>query len=198
MPRSNVLSRPALALAVVLALLTVLAVVAGSAFGRAADPSPAPIDAPSAPPTVRPSAQLSAQPSVEPSDAPSDGSFEVDLKNLTDHDVSVAINDKTGKVTSASSAQPGDGMSVRWSDSKVENLDDATLRVVWVGLPGDETLQLSITEVGATYRLHFVQAAPPAYSDAVGFDRILELEFASPVSASDVEVSFEEATGSNG
>jgi len=191
MPRSEPRTRTTLPVAAVLALVAVLALAACGPVGGAADRSPVPSDAPSAPPTVQPSVPPSAPPAGEPSEAPSDGSFQVDLKNLTDHDVAVDIDDETGNLTGASSGQPGDGMSVRWSDSKVENLDDATLRVVWVGLPGDEKLQLSITEVGGTYRLHFVQAAPPPYSDAVGFDRVLELAFDAPVSAKDVEVSFE-------
>jgi len=191
MPRSDPSSRATVALAAVLAVAAVLVLAACGTVGGAADPSPVPSDAPSAPPEVQPSTPPSAPPTVEPSGAPSDGSFQVDLKNLTDHDVAVDIDDETGTLTSASSGQPGDGMSVRWSDSKVENLDDARLRVVWVGLPGDAKLQLSITEVGGTYRLHFVQAAPPPYSDAVGFDRVLELAFDAPVLASDVQVSFE-------
>jgi len=81
-------------------------------------------------------------------------------------------------------------------DVKVENLDSATLRVVWVGLPRDEQVQLSISEDGGAYRLGFVQAAPPANSDALGYDRILVLRFDTDVSADDVEVTFTEASAS--
>ena len=69
----------------------------------------------------------------------------------------------------------------------------ATLVVVWVGLPRDEELTLAITAVDGRYRLILVQAAPPADSDAIGFDRVLDLRFESPVSASDVDVTIEVA-----
>jgi hypothetical protein len=165
-------------------------------FGRGVDPSPAPSDAPSGPPSVAPSVPSSPEPTVIPTDDPADGPVTVDLDNLTDHDVSVVIDDETGILDGAVSGQPGDGMSVRWFDVKVENVDSKTLRVVWVGLPRDEQVQLSISEDQGTYRLGFVQAAPRANTDAVGYDRILELRFETDVSADDVKVTFTEAAGS--
>ena len=200
MNRSRNASRVAIPLAALFAVLAVLVVVAGGALGRAAEPSPAPSDRPSTPPTVAPSAPASPQPTVEPTaeptDDPTDGPITVDLDNLTDHDVSVVIDDETGILDGAASGKPGDGMSVRWLDVKVENLDWTTLRVVWVGLPRDEHVQLSISEDDGTYRLGFVQAAPPANSDAVGYDRILVLRFDTDVTADDVEVTFEGAAAS--
>ncbi len=194
MNRSRNLSRVALPVAALFAVLAVLVVVAGGALGRAADPSPTPSDRPSTPPSVAPSAPSSPQPTVEPTDDPADGPITVDLDNLTDHDVSVVIDDETGILDGAVSGKPGDGMSVRWFDVKVENLDSTTLRVVWVGLPRDEQVQLSISEDDGTYRLGLVQAAPPANSDALGYDRILVLRFDTDVNADDVEVTFEEAS----
>jgi hypothetical protein len=202
MNRSLNASRVALPLAALFAVLALLAVVAGGALGRAADPSPAPSDRPSTPPSVAPSApaspQPTAEPTVEPTDDPADGPITVDLDNLTDHDVSVVIDAETGILEEATSGKPGDGMSVRWLDVKVENLDSTTLRIVWVGLPRDEQVQLSITQDAGTYRLGFVQAAPPANSDAVGYDRILVLRFDTDVNADDVEVTFDEAAASAG
>jgi hypothetical protein len=198
MNRSSFPSRTALPVAVLLALTAVLVIVAGGAFGRGVDPSPAPSDAPSSPPSATPRAPASPQPTVQPTDDPADGPITVDLDNLTDHDVSVVIDDETGILDGAVSGQPGDGMSVRWLDVKVENIDSRTLRVVWVGLPRDEQVQLSISEDDGTYRLDFVQAAPPANSDAVGYDRLLVLRFDTDVSADDVEVTFKEAAGSAG
>jgi hypothetical protein len=64
---------------------------------------------------------------------------------------------------------------------------------VWVGLPRDEIVRLAITEIDGTVRLAFTQDAPPANSDALGFDRILELTFDGPVSSADVVTSVEEA-----
>jgi hypothetical protein len=182
--------------AVLLAVVAVLVIVAGGVLGRGVDPSPSPSAAPSGPPSVAPSVPASPQPTVIPTDDPADGPVTVDLDNLTDHDVSVVIDDESGILDGAVSGRPGDGMSVRWLDVKVENLDSKTLRVVWVGLPRDEQVQLSITEDHGAYRLGFVQSAPPANSDAVGYDRILELRFDIDVSADDVEVTFTEAAGS--
>lgn len=192
MNRSSFPSRTALPVALLLAMTAVLVIVVGGVVGRGVDPSPAPSDAPSSPPTV----PSSPQPTVVPTDDPADGPITIDLDNLTDHDVSVVIDDETGILDGAVSGQPGDGMSVRWLDVKVENLDSKTLRVVWVGLPRDEQVQLSISEDDGTYHLDFVQAAPPANSDAVGYDRVLVLRFDTDVSADDVEVTFKEAAGS--
>ena len=50
-------------------------------------------------------------------------------------------------------------------------------------------VRLSISEAEGTYRLSFVQAAPPANSDALGYDRILVLGFDTDVNADDVEVT---------
>lgn len=193
MPRSSLLPRSVLPVAATLAVVAVLILVAGGVLGRGADPSPEPSPTPSAAPSVQPRATPAPSPTLKPTDGPSDGPFMVDLENLTDHDVSVVIDDETGTLTGAASGIPGDGMSVRWFDVKVENLDAETVRVVWVGLPRDEELTLSIAAEDGTYRLVLVQAAPPANSDAVGFDRILDLRFESPVAASDVMVTIEEA-----
>ena len=202
MNRSSNISRVALPVAALFAVLAVLVVVAGGALGRSADPSPTASDRPSTPPSAAPSAPSSPQPTVEPtaqpSDDPADGPITVDLDNLTDHDVSVVIDDETGILDGAVSGKPGDGMSVRWFDVKVENLDSATLRVVWVGLPRDEQVELSISEDDGKYHLGFVQAAPPANSDAVGYDRILVLRFDTDVNADDVKVTFEESAASAG
>ncbi len=196
MNRSDFPSRTALPVAVLLAVAAVLVIVAGGAFGRGVDPSPAPSVAPSSPPSVSPGVPSTPQPTVVPTGDPDDGAITVDLDNLTDHDVSVVIDDETGTLDEAVSDQPGDGMSVRWFDVKVENVDSKTVRVVWVGLPRDEQVQLSISEDDGTYHLDFLQAAPPANSDAVGYDRVLVLRFDAEVSADDVEVTFKEAAGS--
>ena len=198
MPRSSFLARTALPAAATFAVIAVLVIVAGGVFGRGVDPSvsPPPSAGPSAGPSAQPRVPSTPTPTLKPTDGPSDGPFKVELENLTDNDVSVVIDDETGTVSGAASGQPGDGMSVRWFDAIVENLDAETIRVVWVGLPRDEQLTLSITEEGGTYRVHLVQAAPPLNSDALGFDRILDLRFATPVSAADLVVTFEEAPAS--
>jgi hypothetical protein len=195
MDRSSLSSR-ALPVAALLALAAVLVLVAGGAFGRGTGSSPAPSVPASTAPSVQPSAPSSQPPTVQPTVEPSDDPFDIDLENLTDHDVSVVVDDESGTLAGATSGRPGDGMSVRWFDSKVENIDDETLSVVWVGLPRDEQVRLSISATDGEYRLRFVQAAPPANSDAVGYDRILVLRFDTPVSADDVEVTFEDGIAS--
>jgi hypothetical protein len=183
-------SKAALPAAALVAVTAALVIVVSGAFGRATVATPTPSGRPSAPPTVVPA---SPPPSSEPNDDPAAGPLTIALKNLTEHDVSVAIDDQTGTLAGAASGQPGDGMSVRWHDMQVENVDADTVRIVWVGLPRDEQLALSITSQAGAYALRFVQAAPPANSDAIGFDRILDLDFAAPVSAEDVKVTIEDA-----
>lgn len=164
-----------------LAVIAVL-VAACSAGGAGASPSP------SAPASPVPSGSPVASPS--PSEP---GAIVVDLDVVTGHDVSVVVDDKSGKGVKFASGRGGDGMSVRWGDSKVENVDADTIRVTWVGLPRDEELKLTVSGDSAALELAFEQAAPPADSDAIGHDRVLVIDFAEPVNAEDVEVSFSEA-----
>jgi hypothetical protein len=198
MPRSSLLPRGVLPLAAVLAVIAVLILVAGGVLGRGVDASASPASSgtPSIPPRVPPRATPAPSPTLKPTDGPSDGPFKVDLENLPGDDVSVVIDDETGTLSGAASGIPGGGMSVRWFDMKLENLDAETVRVVWVGLPRDEELTLAISAEDGRYQLLLVQAAPPANSDALGFDRILDLRFESPVSAADVDVTIEEAPAS--
>jgi hypothetical protein len=189
---SSSLSKVALPAAALVAVTAALAIVVSGAFGRGAVAAPTPSDRPSTAPTVVP-ASPTPLPTSQPSDDPVAGPLTVALKNLTEHDVSVAIDDQTGTLAGAASGQPGDGMSVRWHDMQVENVDADTIRIVWVGLPRDERLTLSVTGQAGAYALRFIQAAPPANSDAIGFDRILNLDFTAPLSADDIKVTIEDA-----
>lgn len=152
-------------------------------------PSPAPSDAPSEQPTPAPT----EQPTPAPTESPADGRMVVALENLTGADVSIDIEDQTGRILKAESGTPGDGMSVRWFDVNVENIDADTLRVAWVGLPRDEVVRLGVSTVDGKFRFRFVQDGPPADSDALGFDRILELSFDQPVRSEDVLTSVQES-----
>jgi hypothetical protein len=189
-------SRTIVAVLAGVVLASVVALAANAAFGRTAAPSPAPRTpptvAPSLPPADPPTAPPTGEPSAPPSQPPADGATTVDLENLTSHDVSVVIDDQTEQVVKAESGTPGDGMSVRWFDVKVENIDSDTLRIVWVGLPRDEVVDLGVSERAGKVRLRFIQDAPPRDSDAIGFDRILELTFEGPVRSEDVVTSVEE------
>lgn len=168
--------------------VAVLAVGGMLAACSAATGAP-PADPPGGP---TPSAPATPIPTVAPSPSP-DGDFVVDLDIATDHDVKVIVDDRGGLITGVSSGRAGDGMSVRWGDVEVVNVDADTLRVTWVGLPVDAEIGLAVTEDGSGYRLVLEQPAPPADSDALGFDRVIVLDFDGPVSADDVDASVVEA-----
>lgn len=201
MSRFASISRTArLAIALAAALAVVLVLAAGGVLTgdpTTSDP-PGSTPSPTANPTpTSPTANPTPTPvptaTPSPTDPTAGGPLTVDLDVADDHDVSVSITDRTGTLKNAVTGQTGDGMSVRWGDWTAENVDASTIRLTWVGLPRDEALTLSIAKTGGTYRLVLVQAAPPKDSDAVGFDRVLVLTFESPVSASDFEVTLEEA-----
>jgi hypothetical protein len=178
----------------VLALLLVAA-ACGSAGAAAPSPSQVPATpAPSGLPTSGPSAAPTDAPSEAPTEAPSeapDGA--IDLDTADGHDVSVVVIDDGGVLSGVASGRAGDGMSVRWGDVEVENLDEDTLRVTWAGLPVDAEVRLDVAAKGGGYVLAFTQPAPPENSDALGFDRVLVLDFEVPVDAGDVEATFSAA-----
>lgn len=173
-------------LAGALLVLALAAATAACSAGAGASPTP------SAPATPVPSEQPSSAPSDAPSEAPADGAIDLDITD--ESDVSVVIVDKGGALAGARSGRAGDGMSVRWFDVVVENVDADTLRVTWVGLPVGAEINLDVAAKGDGYRLAFTQPAPPENSDAIGFDRVLELDFATPVDAGDVEATFSTAS----
>jgi hypothetical protein len=102
------------------------------------------------------------------------------------HDVRLAVSDVEGLVTQVSSGQAADGMSVGWWQANVRNLGPQTIEVTWEGLPQDEVLTLVVRSDGDKVRLRFGQQAPPAYSDAMGADRVVVLTFDRAIDASDV------------
>ena len=190
---SSSTSRTIVALLAGVVLAAVVALAANAAFGPDTPPPPEPSKPPVAAPSTPPSEEPSQEPSAQPSEPPVDGPTKIALKNLTGHDVWVELDDQTGGIVDARSGTPGDGMSVRWFDVKVENIDADTLRVVWVGLARDEAVSLGVSTVDRKLRLRFVQDGPPAYSDAMGFDRVLELSFDQPVRSEDVLTSVQES-----
>lgn len=177
-------SRGVAALFVALALMSAVAALATGVVGRTGSPAPSPSEFPGSTPSAKPSVQPSAGPT-----SPS-GVFNVDLDIATAHDVSVIITDATASVVGASSGRAGDGMSVRWHDVAVENVDDSTLRITWVGLPVDDIIRLSVTREGDGIHLGFVETLPYPDSDAMGADRVLIVAFDSLVEADDVTASF--------
>ena len=166
------------------AALALAAVVA--ACGASASPAVTASPAPSQPTTVAP-----ASPTSQPSGSPSTGAIDLDTADA--HDVTVVVRDPGKALVGVRSGRAGDGMSVRWGEVEVVNVDDDTVRVTWVGLPVDAGIVLAVAARGDGYALTFTQPAPPADSDAIGFDRVLELDFASPVRAADIEAVFRTA-----
>lgn len=168
--------------------IIVVAAIALATLGRGntgVPPGPSPSDRPSASPSAP------ATPTPKPaSPDPVGGLPRLDLDNATDHDVSVVVDDRTGSIAELRSGTPGDGMSVRWFDAKIEQVGTTTIRVTWVGLARDEEATLTVTARDGTVQLDFVQAAPPANSDATGYDRILIIAFDAAVDADAVKFSF--------
>lgn len=181
-------TRSVAAFVVALALISVVAVLATGVFGRSVTPEPVPSEAPTPTPTARPSVAPSPDPTVAPSPTPAgDRTFDLDV--ATPHDVSVVLDDESDIVTGAKSGRGGDGMSVRWGQSIVENIDDDTIRLTWVGLPQDDIVEMVIKEIDGHVVIAVDQAAPPANSDAMGHDRVVEIDFDRAVSADDIRVT---------
>jgi hypothetical protein len=165
-----------------LAMIMILTV---AACGAAA-PSPAPA---SPAPTEQPS---DAPASEAPSPAPSQGNGDepVVLDVPGGHLVSVVVTDRGVGLNGAESGKAGDGMSVRWGDAKVENVDADTIQVTWVGFAQDETIGLTLDPKGDGILLRFGQNAPYPNTDALGADRVMVFSFDQPVAADDVSVEF--------
>ena len=79
-------------------------------------------------------------------------------------------------------------MSVRWFDSIVKNVGDDTIQITWVALPQDDEVHVTVDSVDGRIVVSIDQKAPPANSDALGNDRVMEITFDGPVSAKDVTV----------
>ena len=163
-----------------LILAVLFAVGACGALGAAlpSPSAPAPSDGPASP---------------DPSVAPGAPSGVIKLDVADPHEVLVTVVDPGGLVKGASSGRAGDGMSVRWGDVEIVNVDDDSLRVTWVGLPVDAGVTVKVDADGEGYVLAVTQPAPPANSDATGFDRVLVLDFASAVRAETVTAVFKAA-----
>jgi hypothetical protein len=195
--------------AVALGAVAIVGIVAAVLVSRPANAAPIPSARPSAPasptavptptptPTPVPTATPNPTPKPTPTPAasPTNSLLTVDLQNLTNHDVSVQIQDPNSIVVGARSGQPGDGMSVRWHDSIVENLERKTIAVTFVGLPQDEVADLVVDDLGnGKLHLTLVQTGPVPYSDAMGEDRILILDLDHVVDADDVSVEILDRT----
>lgn len=173
--------------------VSAIAVGAVGTPGQVASPSPsAPVADPSPEPVVAPGPTNG--PIVSPAPA-TPVPVRVPLDVVDENDVVAVIDDRTGWITSARSGQAGDGMSVRWFDIAVRNLDESTIEVTWVGLPLDDEVGVFLGGESDGVTLHFTQKAPPADSDAIAFDRVLVLSFDRPVDAETVRATFTASAG---
>ena len=178
------------AVALLLGVVAVAGLVAAVLVSRPGGTSGAPV----ASPTNRPSVAPSAAPSVAPSAAPNNGSLTVDLASTSGHNVTLKIHDESGSIVKAVSGRPGDGMSIRWHDADVQNVDARTIAIKWSAFPQDEVVDLGVNFASGQYELTLVQAGPYPQTDALGEDRILIVTFDAPVSANDVVVSILDRT----
>jgi hypothetical protein len=181
------------AVAGLLAVLVVAACSATAPSTPAPAGTPAPVASPDAPqPTPFPTPVVTDAPSV-PVSTPGAGGVDgavIPLDVFLDHQVTLAFSDPEGLIVKAVSGSPKDGMSVRWGDAIVRNVDPRTIEITWVGLPGDEAVTLVAKPDGNGVLLRFGQQAPPADSDAMGADRVAVLTFANPVDAGDIATDY--------
>ena len=179
-----------------LAALTVAAAIAFAACSGGAAASPQPSTPATPVPTVAPSpAPVDPSPApADPTPAPSQGAagqFEFDLDVADAHDVSVLVIDDSDRIVGAASGQAGDGMSVRWSDIEIKNLDADSLQITFVGYPQDEVIDLGFdVAAGDGFNLTIAQQLPLPNTDALGADRVVVLDFEGAVDANDVYATF--------
>ncbi len=171
-----------------LALIAVVAACSGAAAPYATA-TPAPTAAPTASPVVTPTPASTPKPSSSPSQG-GVGDEPIDLDVALGHDVSVVVTDRSGSLVGAASGNAGDGMSVRWGDAIVRNVDPNTIEVTWAGFPRDETVGLVVEARGDGVLLRIGQDAPYPNSDAMGADRVMVFTFADRVAAGQVVVEF--------
>ena len=157
-----------------------------------ATPGPAtPAQPQPSPPATSEPAPATPAPSVDPDGEP-DEVETIDLDVAVPGDVRVTVIDDGGTLVGARSGRAGDGMSVRWFDLKVENVDANTLRLTWVGFAGDDESVLNVGRNDGVTSLALQVAGPPPNSDATGYDRVLVLKFDGPVNAADVDFTVQE------
>jgi hypothetical protein len=137
-------------------------------------------------PTVAPSTPApTAAPTQAPTETPAGpiGSAHVVLAVATANRVTIDVTDASGTLTAATSGTPGDGATVEAYKLVVTNLTPTSLRLTWLGGPCDATNTLAVD--AGRRRLLLVQKECPG--DAIATDRILDLEFSTPVKATDLE-----------
>jgi hypothetical protein len=167
----------------VVAALALVAFVAACSAADAGAPTASP--APSTPPVATPVPSPIATPSPSIPGLP-----DVELDVADGHDVVVVISDRNDLLAGARSGEGKDGMSVRWGEALVRNLDANTIEVTWAGYPQDETIGLLVAATSEGVLLRFGQNMPYPNTDAMGADRVLVLTFAEAVAADEVVAEF--------
>ena len=161
-------------------LTAILVLVAILAACTATDPR---LEDEPAPPTTAPTALTTPTPI---------SAAHVALTVATANAVTVDVTDDSSSLVSAASGAPGDGSSVEAYTLAVTNVSPTTLRLTWVGGPCDSANQLSID----ADRSRLVLIQPECPGDSIATDRILDLEFDTPVKASDVEAFLQDGIDS--
>lgn len=164
--------RRAWTLTVLVALVAILAACTATdprLEDEGAAPTPAPTAAPAATPTAASPVAI--------------GSAHVALNVATPNAVTIDVTDASSSLVDAMSGTPGDGASVEAYTLAVANVTPTTLRLTWVGGPCDSANRLLID--AARHKLVVVQ--PECPGDAIATDRVLDLEFATPIKASELE-----------
>jgi hypothetical protein len=193
--------RPPAARLAVLALVCGLLAACGTGSGASAT-TPLPTRTPSVPSSTAAPSPSPASPSLSPTSPPSPsplltaspppsgaGRFHVELANEIGKLVTLAVNDESGRLIGATSGTPGNGSSVPMNSIHVENDDPSTLRLTWAGPPCADADLLVIDGTGRS----MIMVQPECAGDAIAFDRVVILEFASPVRATDVSASVQTA-----
>ena len=175
---------------VAVGMIVILAAFAVVAAGNAspspsASPSPTPVTSPK--PTTAPSPIVTPAPVPSPVDPVGEG---IVLDIADDHDVVVVVANASDSVTGARSGVGKDGMSVRWGDVNVENVDEDTLRLTWAGWLQDETITVAVAAEDDALFITVTQKMPYENTDAMGGDRVLEIDLAQAFDADQVSAEF--------
>jgi len=178
-----------LAAPVAVLALTVVVAACGASAASPAAATPSPAATPTGAPVATPTPASTPRPTASPSQG-GVGDEPVHLDVALGHDVSVVVTDRSGSLVGAASGNAGDGMSVRWGDAIVRNVDPNTIEVTWAGFPRDETVGLVVEARGDGVLLRIGQDAPYPNSDAMGADRVMVFTFADRVAAGQVVVEF--------
>ena len=178
------------AAAIVLAAVVVLPMLF-RVPGFGGDPTPPPTPSPTAPAPTQP-AETPAPTVSAPAPTPDIALGPIRLAVASGSVVNVTIDDPERLLTGAAANQASPGMSFAWFNSDVTRLENGAYRVTWVGYPRDEEVRLEVSRgESGKLLLHFIQAAPLPNTDGEGEDRVMVIELAEPIDATDIEVTFD-------